>query len=198
MALSTCCLSCPSPREESDHCEKAEQMCLEIDERVHELARPAREAASRLATAEAILEAVSRDIDARSALVNEIEALDGEIKETAWARSDATGRGAENRLVEVAPGGIEELLAEKEARRSMSVERLVALRSSEPDARLEAREALALSARELARAHAKRAAADFDAATSELLLNEWVKAVVESWWEVIQVELAGNQTASLS
>lgn len=173
-------------------------MRLEIDERVHQLARPAREAASRLATAEAILEAVSRDVDARSALVSEIEALDGEIKEIAWTQRDAAGRGAEDRLVEVAPGEIEELLDEKAARRRMSVERLVALRSSEPDVRLEAREALALSARELARAHTKRAAAGFEAATVRLLLNEWLTAVVESWCEVIQAELAGSQTTALS
>lgn len=198
MALSTRLLSRPCLRDEPHQSEKAEQLRLEVGERVHHLARPVREAASRLATAEATLEAVSRDVDARSALISEIEALDGEIRKMTRAPRDATGEGAEVRVVEPAPRGIEELRAEKEARRAMSVEKLAALRSSEPDERLEGREALALSARELARAHAKRAEAGFEAATSRLLLNEWLKAVVESWCEVVQAELAGNQTASIS
>jgi hypothetical protein len=197
MALSRS-LSCPAPRDEASQYEKAEPHRLEMNERVHHLARPAREAAAWLATAEARLEAVSRDVDARCALVSEVEALEGEIRKMAWARRAAPGRGAEGCVVEVAPRGIEELCAEREACRAVLVEKLVALRSSEPDASLEEREAVALSVRELARAQAKRSAADFEAAMSRLLLNQWVKAIVESWCEVVHAELAGNQTTSLS
>lgn len=96
------------------------------------LGRLARESVARLATAEAAVEAVSDDVDARSALMSEIEALEGEIKE-------------------------------KEARRTTAAEKLAALRAVEPDVRLEEREAVTLSARELARARARKAVADLEA-----------------------------------
>src|SRR5690242_3401117 len=114
MALSTCPPSCPFLRDEDDQHEEAELLRLEMDERVRHLARPAREAASRLATAEATLEAVSRDVDARGALVSEIEALEGKIKEIAWPRRDVTGSGEEDRLAEAARRSSEALLAEIE------------------------------------------------------------------------------------
>ena len=194
----TCALSCPPLRDEPDHHDKAEQLRFEGDERVRRLARPMREAASRLTTAEATLEAVSRDVDARSALVREIEALDREIEVMAWARRDTMAKGGEDLFVEVALQGLEERCAAKEACRAISAAKLVALRAIEPDARLEEREALALSARELLRAGVKRAVVDFDSASARVLLSEWVKAVVESWAGVIQTEIAGARARSLA
>jgi hypothetical protein len=118
------------------------------------LACSVREAASQLAAAEATLGAVSRDVDARSALVSEIEALDGEIRNMRRACRDTTG---------------------EEACRAASAEKLGALRSIETDARLEEREALALSARELLRARMKRAVADLDAAMTQPRVKEEVE-----------------------
>ena len=150
MAPTPCSPSCLPLRGETEQHERAEQLCFEGDEGLRRLARSVHEAASRLATAEAALAVASGDVDARDALVSEIDSLDEEIRKMRWARRDVTG---------------------EEACRAASVEKLGALRSIETDARLEEREALALSARELLRARAKRAVADLDAATTQLLLK---------------------------
>ncbi len=84
---------------------------------------------------------MSDDVDARSTLVGEIDALDRDIRE-------------------------------KEAWRARAAEKLAALRAIEPDARLEEREAVALSARELLRARARKAAADLDARLDEAAVED--------------------------
>ncbi len=198
MDYHTCSRSYPLVRDQPDQYKEAEQLCFEGGERVRRLARPMRHAAARLATAEAMLQAVSRDIDVRGALVCEIEALDKKVEEMARARRDAMGKGGEDLFVEIALQGLEARCAEKEAYRAIAAAKLVALRSIEPDARLEEREALALSTRELSRAGLKRAVDDFNAATSRVLLSEWVKAIVESWFAAVQGEIAGDQAGLLS
>jgi hypothetical protein len=162
------------------------------------LARLALEAERRLAMAEVAVEAVGRDVEARVALVSEIEVLDGEIEEIARVRRETMEKSRENIFGEVALRELDARRAEKEACRAIAAARLGSLREVELDARLEEREALALSTRELLRARAKKAMTDFDVAASRLLLNEWVRAIVESWFEVIQSGLAREQMTSFS
>jgi septal ring factor EnvC (AmiA/AmiB activator) len=105
------------------------------------LTRSVSDAVSELASTEAKCKAATDDLEARSALVRALEALDAELR----------GRGG--------PGGVA-----PRWRRASLAKQLSVLRSIESDARLEDREAWALSLVELSRARVRKAVAEVDAA----------------------------------
>ena len=123
-----------------------------------ELTRSVGEAVSTLALVQAKRDEASHDLEARSALVRALETIDAEL-------GDLGGDPA----------------PEHEARRwrrAGMAKKLAVLRSAESDARLEDREAWALSLVELARARVRRAVSELDAAM-RLVLEGGVLRVLD-------------------
>ena len=125
----------------------------EAELRARDLDRLARESEIQLANAEALLDAVHRDLAVRTTLASEVAALGVEV-----ARVEAA------------------LLAATVGRRDVALETLAALRTIAPDELLKARHASALAALGLAHRGTRTAAAALDDATPQLLRSDTLRA----------------------
>lgn len=126
---------------------------VDAELRARDLDRVARESEIFLANAEALLDAVHRDLAVRTSLASEVAALGEEI---AWVDAAQCSDAA--------------------ARRDVALETLAALRTIAPDALLKDRHASALAALAPAHRSARAAAAALDDAAPELLRGDTLRA----------------------
>jgi hypothetical protein len=133
--------------------DRAWKAAVKAELQAGELDRLACESEIQLANAEARFGAVHHDLEVRTALASEVEALGDEI-----ARVEAA------------------LLAATAARREVALGTLAALRTIAPDELLKARHASALAALGPAHRSARTAAAALDEATPQLLQGDTLRA----------------------
>lgn len=133
------------------------------------------EAVSTLASAQARSDEASHDLEARSALAHALEAIDAELGD----------RGRDP-----APEG-----EARRRRRAGMAKKLAVLRTIESDARLEDREAWALSLLELARAQVRRAVSELDA-TMRLVLEGGVLRVLDRERESLEAAEISEASAT--
>jgi hypothetical protein len=138
--------------------EAKHEAALAAEARAPEIERLARETESRLATVEAVFDAMHKRVATRTLLARELEALDEESETTDGATPDPSRRH------------------ERAARRAVVRDQLAALRRMVPDALLASRHASALA--ELGPVHtiARNAAAELDAVEPQLLRGEVLRA----------------------